>query len=149
MIMISLPLALALKNAGLIWRTSTHDFFAVPERGMDDKVFVLADMMAYTELVQGWPVVSFHGTAEWALDYILTAEVVWLPTEEQLRNELIQQLGSNEADYPVSLICRVGECRLSILVEGETLEFSAPTAGEAYGRAVLHLLESHNQSDEV
>jgi hypothetical protein len=147
--MISLPLALALKNAGLIWRTSTHDFFAVPERGMDDKVFVLADMMAYTELVQGWPVVSFHGTAEWALDYILTAEVVWLPTEEQLRDELVQLLGSNEADYPVSLTCRIGECRLSILVEGETLEFSSRTAGEAYGRAVLHLLESHNQSDEV
>ncbi|MFO7661609.1 MAG: pilus assembly protein CpaE [Chloroflexota bacterium] len=147
--MIPLTLATALKNAGLIWRTSNHDFFAVPERGMDDKVFVLADMMAYTELVQGWPVVSFHGTAEWALDYILTTDVVWLPTEEQLRDELIQLLETTGAAYQVALTCRLDDVRCSITIEAETLEFPAATAGEAYGQAVLHLLESQNLPDEV
>ena len=91
--MISLALAVELKQAGLVWRTSTHDFFAIPDHDMDERVFVLADMVAFTELVQGWPAVAFHGAAEWALDLVgaapkeLKANV---PTEEakKLKAEL-------------------------------------------------------------
>ena len=136
--MIPLPLAQQLKAAGLVWRTNNYEFFAIPDRGLDDRVFVLADMMAYTELVQGWPVVAFQGTAEWALDYILTSEVVWVPTEEQLRETLVAQLPV-EADG-LTLTRLAGGYRCEIAPAGDTLSFDAPTAGEAYGRALLHVL---------
>lgn len=138
--MIPLLLAQELKEAGLLWRTNDHDFFAIPDRGLDDRVFVLADMMAYTELVRGWPVVSFHGTAEWALDYILTSEVVWMPTEEQLRDALEEQLGGSGAAVSLALHRRGDGYRCAVEFRGEPHSFDAPTAAEAYGRALLHVL---------
>jgi hypothetical protein len=138
--MIPLALAIELKRAGLLWRTTMHDFFAIPERGLDDRVYVLADMMAYTDLVQGWPVVAFHGTAEWALDYIFTTEVVWLPTEEQLREQLVDALQRSGDGDALELRRTAGGYRCAIDFGGETLVFEAATAGEAYGRALLHVL---------
>ena len=88
--MISLPLARELKQAGLVWSATINDFFAIPDRGMDDRIFVITDLMANLDIFRGWPVVTFHGSAEWALDYILTTEVVWLPTESQLRGVLLE-----------------------------------------------------------
>ena len=58
--MISLALAVELKQAGLVWRTSTHDFFAIPDHDMDDRVYVRAEMMALTKQLQDWPTVDFH-----------------------------------------------------------------------------------------
>ncbi len=140
--MIPLSLALELKEAGLIWQTNNNDFFAIPDRGMDERVFVLADMMAYTDLVRGWPVVAFHGTAEWALDYILTSEVVWLPTEEQLREALAERLAAADdrgrANFTLTLDSDGYTCAIEFSDEG--LIFDAPTAAEAYGRALLHVL---------
>ena len=135
--MIPITLAQQLKAAGLVWRTNNYDFFAIPDRGLDDRVFVLADMMAYTELVQGWPVVAFQGTAEWALDYILTSEVVWVPTEEQLRETLVAQL---PVGSKLTLMRLTDGYRCEITLTGEPMPFDAPTAGEAYGRALLHVL---------
>lgn len=140
--MIPLSLAQELKAAGLVWRTTNYDFFAIPDRGLDERVFVLADMMAYTELVQGWPVVAFHGTAEWALDYILTSEVVWLPTEEQLREALLERLRGDGAEAEFSLEAGAEGYHLVIPGEGQPLFIAAPTAGEAYGRALLQLLRA-------
>jgi hypothetical protein len=140
--MIPLSLAQELKAAGLVWRTSNYDFFAIPDRGLDDRVFVLADMMAYTELVQGWPVVAFHGTAEWALDYILTSEVVWLPTEEQLREALAERLflDAPREGIDLNLMSTPGGYRCAIGFNDEGYIFDAPTAAEAYGQALLHVL---------
>lgn len=140
--MIPISLAQELKAAGLIWRTNNYDFFAIPDRDLDDRLFVLADMMAYTELVQGWPVVAFHGTAEWALDYILTREVVWVPTEEQLREALEEQLAAVERSIALELVRIEGGYRCATGRDGEGRVFDAPTAGEAYGRALLHALRS-------
>ena len=138
--MIPITLAQQLKAAGLVWRTNNYDFFAIPERGLDDRVFVLADMMAYTELVQGWPVVAFHGTAEWALDYILTSEVVWMPTEEQVRDALEAKL--HDAGQPATLsLTRVpAGYRCALDPAAAPAPFDAPTAAEAYALALLHLL---------
>lgn len=138
--MIPVALALELKQAGLLWRTTMHDFFAIPDRGLDDRVYVLADMMAYTDLVQGWPVVAFHGTAEWALDYIFTTEVIWLPTEEQLREALAGALERAGDEAALELRRVAGGYRCAIGIGGEQLTFDEATAGEAYGRALLHLL---------
>ncbi len=149
--MIPLALAVELKQAGLVWRTSTHDFFAVPDRGLDDRVFVLADMVAYTELVQGWPAVAFQGTAEWALDYIFTDEIVWMPTEEQLRDALQDNLHGHSGTTPTLLLSyEAGDgyhCHIGF--RGQTLTFDAPTAGEAYAHALLHVLAQRNRPNGV
>ncbi len=140
--MIPITLAQELKAAGLVWRTTNYDFFAIPDRGLDDRVFVLADMMAYTELVQGWPVVAFHGTAEWALDYILTREVVWMPTEEQLREALEAGLpaAGDAANLSLTRIAAGYRCRIVPNAQPQT--FDGLTASEAYGRALLFLLQA-------
>lgn len=141
--MISLPMAIELKEAGLVWLAANNDFFAVPDRGMDDRVFVLSDMPANMDIFQGWPVVTFHGTAEWALDYILSAEVVWLPREEQVRESLLSLLeDSEQRSLSLSFDGRAYTC--TILYKGQSLSFSAATAGDAYGRALLHCLKNES-----
>ena len=149
--MISLALAVELKQAGLVWRTSTHDFFAIPDHDMDERVFVLADMVAFTELVQGWPAVAFHGAAEWALDYVFSNEIVWLPTEEQLREALLEQMRQDAPGGAASLglTAADGAYRCAITFRGETLTFAAPTAGEAYAQALLHVLRQRNRANGV
>ncbi len=149
--MISLALAIELKQAGLVWQTKTHDFFAIPDHDMDERVFVLADMVAFTELVQGWPAVAFHGSAEWAMDYVFSNEIVWLPTEEQLREALAERL-RGDAGGTVGLTLGMvasGGYRCTIEQRGETLSFDAPAADEAYTRALLHLLGQRDQANGV
>ena len=77
--MLSLSTARKLKDAGLHWQPALHDFFALPERGMDDRVFVLSDMSVDIALLKGHSIVTFNGTSEWALDYELMSEAIWLP----------------------------------------------------------------------
>jgi hypothetical protein len=143
--MVSLELAQQLKEAGLVWQATTHDFFAIPERGMDEQVFVVTDVMAYLELLKGWPVVTFHGTAEWALDYILTAEVIWLPTETQIRAQLEEAL-LGETELKLVLTLQHPGYLCDIIYEGQPHNFSGPTASEAYGLALLHILEHHDDT---
>ena len=140
--MISLSLAGELKDAGLVWKADMHDFFAIPDRDLDDRIFVITDVMAYLELLRGWPVVTFHGSAEWALDYILTAEVIWMPTEGQLRQELENSL-LGEAELRLQLASRPTGYGCEIYFQGENLTFEAPTADEAYGLALLHVLKNY------
>ncbi|MCB0028074.1 MAG: hypothetical protein KDE28_09225, partial [Anaerolineales bacterium] len=83
--MIALELATQLKEAGLEWQPALHDFFSVPFPDLEHRVFVLSDMTINQEVLRGWPALTFSGAMEWALDYVLTMEVVWLPTEAQLR----------------------------------------------------------------
>ena len=130
--MISLALAKKLKEAGLVWHTTVHDFFAIPDRDMDNRVFVLSDMMVTMGLLRGWPAVVFHGTAEWAM---------WLPTESQLREQLeaelvvrhgrFHQLARNDEGY----ICDVS-------LNEERVTYTAVSPSEAYGLALLNLLQS-------
>lgn len=139
---ISLELAQKLKNAGLVWKASIHDFFAIPGRDMDDRLFVITDMMAYLDLLRGWPVITFHGTAEWALDYIITSEVVWMPTEGQLRQEL-ETLLQDDPEQSLVLQRRPGGYRLQVQFRGQQIQFEGQTASEVYGQTVLHLLETY------
>lgn len=145
--MISMQLALDLKEAGLVWRMNIHDFFAIPDRNLDGRIFVLSDMMAYMDLIKGWPAVSFHGTSEWALDYILSHEVVWMPTEAQLREELLRML-AQEGDPKLTLTLNGRGAVCAVEIGGQTLQFTADSVAEAYGRSLLHLLQelTENQS---
>ena len=67
--MLSLELALALRDAGVRWAPRPGDSFVVPDRDLDEQVFVLSDMVIQTlEVPDGPPILAFNGTTEWALD---------------------------------------------------------------------------------
>lgn len=137
--MLLLSTAQKLKEAGLTWKPALHDFFAIPDRGFDDKVFVISDMFVNVELLRGHLEATFHGSVEWALDHIVVEELVWLPTEEQLRDELDGRLipvsgaGMKLTSTPDGYVCefRVGD---------RWLRFEAFDASETYAAALLHLL---------
>ncbi len=86
--MITLDLAQRLRSAGLVWEPRAGDRFVVPDRDMDDEVFVVSDMVVDVHDLPGGRVIGFNGTVEWALDSIAAADVVWLPREGQLRERL-------------------------------------------------------------
>ncbi len=137
--MIALQLARQLKSAGLVWSPALHDFFAIPDRGMDSRLFVIGDMLTNIEFRSGVQVVAFQGASEWALDYLITSEAVWMPTEEQLREKLGSYL-AEEIQPAVQLSCRPGWCRCKIIHQGQPLVFEAANASDAYGEALLHIM---------
>lgn len=141
--MLTLALAIQLKKAGLEWQPALHDTFAIPERGLDERRFVLTEVLTYIELFHGSPVVTFHGTAEWALDFVLQTEAVWIPNETQLR-ELLLAYGDN-------LVLRQMddgfECRLESA--GEALSFSGSNVCDLYGSALLQLLWREDADPET
>lgn len=134
--MLSLALAKQLKKAGLDWAPQLLDVFVVPDRGLDDTPFVLTDVMAYVELFRGSPMVTFHGTAEWALDFVLQSEALWLPSEAQLH----QLLRGHGASFTLSTVPAGYRCEIAR--GGEKIAFDAADAADAYGAALLHLLWS-------
>jgi hypothetical protein len=139
--MITVETARKLKEAGLTWEPSKGDQFMVPEGGMDEQVFVLSDMAVLVESLKGHPAVTFHGTPEWASDYVFVVDTLWLPNESQLRLQLQRRLA--EAGAPVfDLLYADGTytCRFENL--GQGLAFRADDGAEAYGCALLHLLTS-------
>ena len=139
--MLSLDLARELRAAGLEWRPATHDFFALPERGMDEQRFVLADVLAFIQPIRGRPAVTFHGAEEWALDHIWQGEVLWIPTEGQLRAELAARLEGSQR--PALVLTESDEgYRCDVRWRGEWLAFEGADAPEAYARALLHLLRA-------
>ena len=86
---ISLELAWALRATGLVWQPERGDAFMVPDRDLDDEVFVLSDMVIESQDVAGGPpILAFNGTTEWALDSLEAKDAVWLPREDQLRDLL-------------------------------------------------------------
>ena len=118
---LSVHLANRLRAAGLPWAPARGDRFVVPDRGMDDEVFVLSDMTVELHDMPYGRVVGFNGTVEWSLDSVRIGEVLWLPSEGQLRDRLERSVDG------FSVV--VGEQR-----------FSHSDAECAYAEAVLTLL---------
>jgi hypothetical protein len=139
--MLSVATARRLRQAGLAWVPAQFDFFAIPEPGLDDRVFVITDLPAVIAQVQGQSMVTFEGAVEWALDYVATGDVLWLPTEEQLRELLVKRLA---VDSPCVLTLTItpGRCRCETRFRGRAHVFEAADASEAYGAALLHILQS-------
>jgi hypothetical protein len=129
---ISLDLAVSLRDAGLKWLPAPGDRFAIPDRDLDEAVFVLSDMtIEVHELPAGeGTIIGFNGTTEWALDDVDKEEAVWLPREDQLR----ELLGSS-----FRRLERQGDTFVVILDESERL-FGADTPEDAYATAVLSRL---------
>ena len=74
--MITRALAEALSAGGLPWQPVSGDRFLVPDRDLDDEVFVVSGMsVEVTELPHGAEL-RFNGTVEWALDSIERSEVI-------------------------------------------------------------------------
>ena len=130
--MIGVQLARQLKEAGLGWKPGPGDRFAIPDRDLDDEVFVLSNMTIEVHTMPEGRVIGFNGTTEWALDDVELDETIWLPREDQLRELLggtFRALRRSAAGYEV-LIDLLGEERA----------FAAGTPEEAYAAALLHLL---------
>lgn len=141
--MLSLTLAQQLKTAGLVWTPTQNDFFVIPDRGLDETIYVISDMTVLVEVLQGELAVTFHGAVEWALDHVLIADLVWLPTETQLREQLEQRL-LGEADPVLILTSTADGYRCDIQFRGEQWRFEAFGANEAYALALLHLLRQQH-----
>ena len=143
-------MARLLRDSGLQWVPELHDEFVIPDRDLDDRVYVLSELHSSVQSLHGQPAVSFHGSLEWALDSLITSEVIWLPSEGQLRQEILKRLrdqsGSSRVtswdETETSLVLRAAS-HLSIcelFIDGQWVKFEAPSTPEAYGNALLYLL---------
>ena len=138
--MLSLETAVKLKSAGLEWKPELLDFFAIPDRQMDERVFVISDMLVTVEVLQGLQVVAFQGASEWALDSLVTMDAVWIPRESQIRKALEAALiarGRPEMRLTSSLT----GYRCEYFQNGEIYTFEGDEASEVYARALLNLLD--------
>lgn len=134
--MISLSLALELRDAGLEWQPCPGDRFVVTATEMIDELFHLADMVIETRELETGTVFAFNGTTEWALDSIPQEKTVWLPHEAQLRGALgsdfraLARTSGAEEQYSVTAVVDQGE-----------EEFSDTKPADAYAKALLAVLK--------
>jgi hypothetical protein len=138
---LSIATARALRAAGLAWQPAQLDTFVIPDHGLDERVFVITDMPAALAQIQGQTMMTFEGAVEWALDYIAAGEIVWLPSEAQLRELLAARLASDSAAQ-LSLTLTPAGCRCDLVFRGQPLAFEGPNGAEAYAAALLHVLQS-------
>jgi len=123
-------LATKLRNAGLRWTPLVHDRFAIPDHDLDDRVFSLNDMSTEIRRFGDQSAITFNGAVEWSLDWIMREQVVWLPSESQLRELLGSRFVALERTESGFV------CRTTFDESG----FEAETVGEAYGLALLATL---------
>ncbi len=130
--MTSIPLALRLRDAGVAWQPAPGDRFVIPNRDMDDEVFVLSTMTIDVHEFHGQAVIGFNGTTEWALDDVEKDATIWLPREDQLRDRLGPAFRRLEPARD--------RWRVIVTIWDETVEYVADDPEEAYGEALVHLL---------
>jgi len=118
----------------MAWEPAPGDRFIVPDRDMDDEVFVVSDMVVDVHDLPGGRVIGFNGTVEWALDSIAAAEVVWLPREAQLRTALGASFVRLEAVPPGWVVVTRAE------VTAREDRHADSDAERAYARALLRAL---------
>jgi hypothetical protein len=134
--MLSRELAQALRGAGLRWAPAKGDRFLVPDRDLDDHVFVLSDMVIeLVDVPDGSRILAFNGTTEWALDSLEAGAAVWLPREDQLRELLgsafvgLEALDGATTGYAVT-----------VEVAGARERYVDVEVEPAYARALLAVL---------
>ena len=131
--MITREQAAGLARQGLAWHPASGDRFYVPDRDLDDEVFVVSGMSIEVSDLPSGTEMRFNGTVEWALDSIAQSEVIWLPREEQMRDALgdrFLRLESVTGGFAVVLDDGAG---------GETRHVDID-AERAYARALLSVL---------
>jgi hypothetical protein len=91
-----------LKDAGLSWKPAVGDRFAIPDRDLDDELFVLSNMTIQVYNLPEGRVIGFNGTTEWALDDVEIEEAIWLPREDQLASCSVGRSGRCAGSTPVT-----------------------------------------------
>jgi hypothetical protein len=130
--MISLDLARRLQRAGVAWVPGDGDRFIVPDRDLDDALFVVSHMVVESDDSPTGRVLKFNGTTEWALDIVQAAEALWLPREDQLRLLLGRHF--------VALAATPGGYVVVVDHDGREQRHEDVDVECAYARAVLSLL---------
>jgi hypothetical protein len=131
--MITTEIARALRAAGLAWRPVSGDAFRIDRPELDSDVFHVSDMTIEPHEFDTGTILGFNGTTEWALDSLAVEHALWLPREDQLRTLL---------GHAFRGLRRAAESayRVDVDVRGMPTDFDAPTAADAYGLALLHVL---------
>jgi hypothetical protein len=137
--MISRPLALRLRQAGLVWRPATGDRFQFLAQDMEStgtEAFTVSDMTIEAHAFPTGTVLGFNGTTEWALDSIAIEDALWFPREDQLREALKSTFEALERDP-------AGDgWRVTCTFRGDRMTHLADTAEDAYAMAVLAEIEA-------
>jgi hypothetical protein len=139
--MIDVDLARELKRAGLAWQPAEHDWFAIPDTELAGQVFVVSQQTTTVEVLKGQPALTFHGSSEWALDYLYTTDAVWLPSETQLRQAVERMAGAGAA-LALERTAEGYRCRGG--TDGLAWDESAPSAEQAYAKALLAVLRQRD-----
>ena len=130
--MISTELAVALRDAGLIWHPRSGDRFQLNEPEFEADVFTVSEMTIEPREYATGKLLAFNGTTEWALDSVALEDALWLPHEHQLR-ELLR--GAFRA------LRRLPDTHeVEIVLGGQRHVFEHPEPADAYALAVLELL---------
>ncbi len=137
--MLDPELALQLKEAGLEWQPKKRDNFMVPGGELNNEIFTINDQTILVETIKGQITVTFHGSAEWALDDVLLADVVWMPSETQLREAIQLRLGGDTGS--VMLHWSAEGYRCALMYREQEHVFQTATAETAYAQALLFLLK--------
>lgn len=130
----SVEMAHRLRDAGLEWHPQQGDRFHIPDRGFGDQVWSISEMVIEPRSnILGERELAFNGTVEWALDSIVKRDVVWVPTEGQLRELLGGSFIAlySEDDGTHACVIRLGETATT---------FHGASAPDAYGKALLATL---------
>jgi hypothetical protein len=138
--MLSLPLALRLRESGLVWEPKLHDLFTIPKTDFEKRLFVVSDIMVDVQQLFGHQMITFNGAVEWSLDYVAIAEAVWVPSEAQLRDSLWQYL-QNQGQERIVLRSLPDSYTCKIIFRNAPLSFQADSASDAYAKALLQVLE--------
>ncbi|WP_336625205.1 MULTISPECIES: pilus assembly protein CpaE [unclassified Microbacterium] len=130
--MISTDLALALRDAGLVWHPASGDRFQLDEPEFEADVYTVSEMTIEPRNYPTGVILAFNGTTEWALDSVALEDALWLPREDQLRELLratFRSLTRLEDAY-----------RVDAVIQGEPLSFEHPEPADAYALALLALV---------
>jgi hypothetical protein len=130
--MISTEMALALRDAGLVWHPRSGDRFQLDEPEFDADVFTVSEMTVEPRDYPTGRILAFNGTTEWALDSVATEDALWLPSESQLR-EMLRSAFRSLRRLPDTY-------EVEIAVGGANVVFEHPEPADAYALAVLELL---------
>ena len=135
--MISTELAVALRDAGLVWHPRSGDRFQLDEPEFDADVFTVSEMTIEPREYPTGKLLAFNGTTEWALDSVALEDALWLPHEHQLRELLrgaFRALRRVPDSHEVEITLRQGDGAEEVLV------FEHPEPADAYALALLELL---------
>ena len=131
--MISTELAVKLRDAGLVWTPVDGDQFRVQALELTGDVFTVSTMTIEAHDYPTGTILGFNGTTEWALDSVAIEDTLWLPREDQLRALLrssFHALRRSDGAYEVE-----------VELLGQVRVFADPEPAEAYGLALLALIE--------